>query len=390
MNRHEGVSCDSCLKNNFRGRRYKCLICIDYDLCAACYESGATTNQHTTEHPMQCILSRSDFDLYYGGEALALEQPQAYTCPYCNRMGFTDTALMEHVTAEHADTTLAVVCPVCASMPGGEPNFVTDDFAGHLTLEHRTGPRDLISFLDEPSGIRHGGVRRVPQSGRGVGRARRTNMQFSTGGGISSLSPSSRDAVVDPIAELLSQLSGVRRGAGQPGTPSQLQQLQMQLQLERQQASATRQQLERLPRRAGASGGAGPAPAHAPQPQPQPAAPAPQPDASDSQFLLSGFLGASNTPAAAETESRVALLRGLMLASLGRPPPLARAPPPAPRAPPVPARYARRPRLTASALLRWPPPTGAPPTARPSSSDSWRAAPMRQQATARRCAGVSL
>lgn len=56
-----GVSCDSCLKNNFRGRRYKCLICIDYDLCAACYESGATTNQHTTEHPMQCILSRSDF-----------------------------------------------------------------------------------------------------------------------------------------------------------------------------------------------------------------------------------------------------------------------------------------------------------------------------------------
>ncbi|OWR50735.1 hypothetical protein KGM_204980 [Danaus plexippus plexippus] len=328
MNRHEGVSCDSCLKNNFRGRRYKCLICIDYDLCAACYESRATSNQHTTEHPMQCILSRSDFDLYYGGETLALEQPQAYTCPFCNRMGFTDTALMEHVTAEHADTTLAgklpaglvevgssqipdntdveeeVVCPVCASMPGGEPNFVTDDFAGHLTLEHRTGPRDLISFLISFSialnfiyynnyyvlynnilylGIRHGGVRRMPPSGRGVSRARRTNMQFSTSGGISSLSPSSRDAVVDPIAELLSQLSGVRRGA-QPGTPSQLQQLQMQLQLERQQATAARQQLERLPRRPAASSASAPPPA--PQPAPQPP---PQAD-SDSQFLLAGFL----------------------------------------------------------------------------------------------------
>ncbi|CAG4965871.1 unnamed protein product [Parnassius apollo] len=264
MNRHEGVSCDSCLKNNFRGRRYKCLICIDYDLCATCYESGAVTNQHTTEHPMQCILTRSDFDLYYAGETQALEQPQAYTCPFCNRMGFTDTALMEHVTAEHADTTLAVVCPVCASLSGGEPNFVTDDFAGHLTLEHRTGPRDLISFLDEPSGIRHGGVRRMPPSGRGVSRARRSNMQFSTSGGISSLSPSSRDAVVDPIAELLSQLSGVRRGAGQPGTPSQLQQLQMQLQLERQQATAARQQLERLPRRAAASSSGAAAPPPAP------------------------------------------------------------------------------------------------------------------------------
>ncbi|KAJ2954807.1 hypothetical protein O0L34_g3115 [Tuta absoluta] len=336
MNRHEGVSCDSCLKNNFRGRRYKCLICIDYDLCAACYESGATTNQHTTEHPMQCILSRSDFDLYYGGEALALEQPQAYTCPFCNRMGFTDTSLIEHVTTEHADTTLAVVCPVCASMPGGEPNFVTDDFAGHLTLEHRTGPRDLISFLDEPSGIRHGGVRRIPHSGRGVSRARRNNMQFSTGGGISSLSPSSRDAVVDPIAELLSQLSGVRRGPGQPGTPSQLQQLQIQLQLERQQATAARQQLERLPRRpaaASSSGGAAAAAPPAPQPAQQP--PPPQ-ETHDNQLLLAGFLDTTSAPVGVEAESRCALLRGLMLASLGRPAPV-RAPPPAPRAPPCPA-----------------------------------------------------
>lgn len=61
-------------------------------------------------------------------------------------------------------------------------------------------------------------------------------MHFSSSGG---LSPSSRDGI-DPIAELLSQLSGVRRGGGggtgqSSSTPSQLQQLQMQLQLERQQ-----------------------------------------------------------------------------------------------------------------------------------------------------------
>lgn len=170
-------------------------------------------------------------------------------------------------------------------------------------------------------------------TGRGVTRARRTNMHFSSGGGISSLSPSSRDAVVDPIAELLSQLSGVRRGA-QPTTPSQLQQLQMQLQLERQQATAARQQLERLPRRGGAAAGGSAAPA--PQPQPAQAHPHPQPDANDSHFLLSGFLGTSNGQAGEEAESRAALLRGLMLASLRRappPPPL----PPLPAPPPPPA-----------------------------------------------------
>ena len=56
-----GVSCDSCLKSNFRGKRYKCLICYDYDLCATCYEAGATTTRHTTDHPVQCIITRSDF-----------------------------------------------------------------------------------------------------------------------------------------------------------------------------------------------------------------------------------------------------------------------------------------------------------------------------------------
>ncbi|GAB0204999.1 E3 ubiquitin-protein ligase KCMF1 [Grus japonensis] len=103
-----GVSCDACLKGNFRGRRYKCLICYDYDLCATCYESGATTTRHTTDHPMQCILTRVDFDLYYGGEAFSVEQPQSFTCPYCGKMGYTETSLQEHVTSEHAETSTEV------------------------------------------------------------------------------------------------------------------------------------------------------------------------------------------------------------------------------------------------------------------------------------------
>lgn len=222
-------------------------------------------------------------------------------------------------------------------MPGGEPNLMTDDFAGHLTLEHRTGPRDLISFLDEPTATRHN-VRRIPHTahlggGRGAAqstRARRSNMHFRyfsdhincpygysltdsttfgnrlssvfSSGGLSSLSPSSRESV-DPIAELLSQLSGVRRSTSNTNTstPTQLQQLQMQLQLERQQVSQARQQLERLPRRqtqsqttwresTSASSSAAlmlnPSPAVA-QPAAASAPPVPNPP---SHFLLAGLL----------------------------------------------------------------------------------------------------
>ncbi|RWS13923.1 E3 ubiquitin-protein ligase KCMF1-like isoform X1 [Dinothrombium tinctorium] len=235
---HEGVSCDSCEKNNFRGKRYKCLVCFDYDLCSTCYESGATSSRHTNEHPMQCILTRSDCELFFGGEAITSEAPQSFTCPFCGKMGFTENSLQEHVTAEHGDASSEVVCPICASLPGGEPNHVTDDFATHLTLEHRN-----------PQPQSSGRGRRVPHPSRGMNsaRARRTQMHFNTSSGLSSLSPGHRESM-DPIAELLSQLSGVRRAAnlGQSHS-SQLQQLQMQLQFERQSSTSSRQSFERAP-----------------------------------------------------------------------------------------------------------------------------------------------
>lgn len=56
-------------------------------------------------------------------------------------------------------------------------------------------------------------------------------MHFSSGGSaLSGLSPGTRDTM-DPIAELLSQLSSVRsRAAAAQNVSSQLQQLEMQLQ----------------------------------------------------------------------------------------------------------------------------------------------------------------
>lgn len=251
MSRHEGVSCDSCLKGNFRGRRFKCLVCYDFDLCAACHESGTSTshhsNSHSSNHPMQCILTRADHELFYSGEnAAGIVQPQSFTCPFCGRPGHTETSLVDHVSSAHSDSShdsQEVICPICASTVGGDPNHLLtwSDFSTHINLEHRsTGQRDLISFLDEPS--RSGaGVRRVPHSrggggsnGTGSARARRTaNVHHHP------VQATVRESLVssgDPIAELLSQLSGVRRSASSSSSSSsqQLQQLQMQLQLERQ------------------------------------------------------------------------------------------------------------------------------------------------------------
>lgn len=43
---HQNITCDHCSQSNFQGRRYKCLVCPDFDLCESCEHS----NEH--KHPM--------------------------------------------------------------------------------------------------------------------------------------------------------------------------------------------------------------------------------------------------------------------------------------------------------------------------------------------------
>ena len=51
---------------------------------------------------LQCILTRSDYDVFFFGESVALDLPQAFTCPLCGSHGFTEATLQEHVAAEHS------------------------------------------------------------------------------------------------------------------------------------------------------------------------------------------------------------------------------------------------------------------------------------------------
>jgi hypothetical protein len=76
---------------------------------------------------------------------------QALACPFCGWLGFTEASLVGHMASAHSDSShdsQEVICPICASTPGGDPNHLLtwSDFSTHINLEHRsTGQRDLIS-----------------------------------------------------------------------------------------------------------------------------------------------------------------------------------------------------------------------------------------------------
>lgn len=140
---------------------------------------------------------------------------------------------LQHM-CEIVDGAMEVICPVCAASPGGEPNLKTDDLAEHLTLEHQrggggggggSGSGSTFEFINEPSAIRHGGVRRISRAAVGPGSVRSTRRSNS------NFSPSNPDALADrESADLFAELQQTLAG----GSRRQLQQLQMQIQMERQ------------------------------------------------------------------------------------------------------------------------------------------------------------
>jgi len=131
--RHDSVSCDNCLQTNFEGMRFKCLVCLDYDLCERCHTLGATTERHLTTHPMQCMLTSSETSALYSGDGI-----DAFTCPHCGQYGYKSDELAQHVSTEHNNTRTPVICPICIVLTTNDPNQMVSDLAQHMRIEHNT------------------------------------------------------------------------------------------------------------------------------------------------------------------------------------------------------------------------------------------------------------
>ncbi|VDN60833.1 unnamed protein product [Dracunculus medinensis] len=90
---------------SFSGDRYKCLRCYDFDLCARCYAEERDEN-HSSSHPMQCMMTQEDFELTYEGDSSHSwdrSRVVVFTCPVCGINGLLRETLVNHIIDEHSN-----------------------------------------------------------------------------------------------------------------------------------------------------------------------------------------------------------------------------------------------------------------------------------------------
>ncbi|XP_037708748.1 uncharacterized protein LOC119546503 [Drosophila subpulchrella] len=109
MNRHEGIVCKGCAKESFPGRCYRCLTCRQFDICEDCYNNDFTTGEHPFDHPVMCIFTAADVELYFAGEYISSDPPQSYRCPYCKSWGLNESTFLEHVSSMHPNANPLLV-----------------------------------------------------------------------------------------------------------------------------------------------------------------------------------------------------------------------------------------------------------------------------------------
>ena len=60
-----------------------------------------------------------------------------FQCPYCPQANLDCRGMVEHCNAKHQRERTEVVCPICSSMPWGNPNQCSVNFVQHLNTRHK-------------------------------------------------------------------------------------------------------------------------------------------------------------------------------------------------------------------------------------------------------------
>ncbi|KAJ8276839.1 hypothetical protein GJAV_G00068490 [Gymnothorax javanicus] len=74
-----------------------------------------------------------------------------FNCPYCQEGGLDELGLLLHCNANHRADPRSVVCPICVSLPHGDPTYHSVNFIGHMNRRHRYYNTDFMDVNQSES-----------------------------------------------------------------------------------------------------------------------------------------------------------------------------------------------------------------------------------------------
>ncbi|XP_043753877.1 E3 ubiquitin-protein ligase RNF138-like [Cervus elaphus] len=105
--------------------------------------------QHVFWNSNRSETSASDNTETYQGNTSSSGQP-TFKCPLCQESNFTGQSLRDHCNSNHLFQIVPVTCPICVSLPWGDPSQVTRNFVSHLNQRHQFDYGEFVNLqLDE-------------------------------------------------------------------------------------------------------------------------------------------------------------------------------------------------------------------------------------------------